>query len=314
MSFLRFAGCIPALGALAVGLCSAWAHAELRELPALQSACCGSVERLYLYSPEMEDTINVDVWLPENFKPGSGLSVVYMHDGQNLFDASTTWNHQAWEMDSVACSLIDAGVVKPMVIVGVHSVDSTRLADLMPENVLPLVKDPLSEEGKAFMHQKHKLRGNAYAAFLAKTLRSEMLNRYGVSESADSTFVMGSSMGGLMSLYAMSEYPEVFGAAACLSTHWIGTLDGNKAFEDAMMEYLARKLPRDGHHRLYLDRGNLTLDAYYGPSQARAIDHAVEAGYSVDDGTLYIYYDPEGAHEERSWARRVAIPLTFLLK
>ena len=296
------------------------ASAAYGNLPALQEASSGNIDRHYIYSPEMGDTITVDVWTPKGYPADDGhlYPVIYMHDGQNLFDASTTWNCQSWEMDSVTSALIDAGKIEAPVIVGVHSVSKTRKSDLMPENAIKYIKGTPGATLRQFLEET-PVRGNAYAAFLANTLRPAMDARYRLTADVDSTFLMGSSMGGLMSIYAMSEYPSVFGAAACLSTHWVGTTDGDPTFSAAMYDYLAENMPRDGRHRLYLDHGTTSLDSLYGPSNQRVVELMESMGYSLDSGsdgsrpTLDNYIDEGAGHEERFWAARVERPLIFLL-
>lgn len=318
-------GLLPLAGAMFIWGCSQSGKTapvpEVDEnLPALQTASAGNIDRHYIYSPEMGDTITVDVWTPEGYpaKDGHRYPVIYMHDGQNLFDAATTWNKQAWEMDSVTSALIEKGEIEAPVIVGVHSVAETRKCDLMPENVKNYIKGTPDSTLRHFLEET-PIRGNAYAAFLVKTLRPAMDSIYRLTANPDSTFLMGSSMGGLMSIYAMSEYPSVFGAAACLSTHWVGTLDGDPTFSDAMYDYLAENMPRDGRHRLYLDHGTTSIDSLYGPSNERVVKLVESMGYSLrpgDDGskpTLDNYVDEGAGHEERFWAARVARPLRFLL-
>ena len=94
-----------------------------------------------LFSPEMNETIKIDVWTPENYTINKNYPVVYMHDGQNLYDATSTWNHQAWEIDSVAGYLMREGIIKPAIIVGIYSTDTTRLGDLMPEKPLQYLQN-----------------------------------------------------------------------------------------------------------------------------------------------------------------------------
>lgn len=286
----------------------------------LQVASAGHIDRHYIYSPEMGDTITVDVWTPEGYPAADGhrYPVIYMHDGQNLFDASTTWNHQSWEMDSVTSALVASGEIEAPVIVGVHSVAATRIGDLMPEKAKDYIKGTPDSTLRRFLEET-PIRGNAYAAFLVKTLRPAMDSVYRLTANADSTFVMGSSMGGLMSIYTMSEYPDVFGAAGCLSTHWVGTLDGDPAFPDAMYDYLAEKMPRDGRHRIYFDHGTTSIDSLYGPSNERMVALAQSLGYSLTPSpgssrpSLDNFVDEGAGHEERYWAARVARPLRFLL-
>ncbi len=281
------------------------------EKPQLQKASAGNVDRHYIYSPEMGDTITVDVWTPKGYSvSGRAYPVIYMHDGQNLFDATTTWNGQSWEMDSVVSRLVNNGEIIAPVIVGIHSVAETRLGDLMPENVKCYIKNSENKALQGFLSSS-PLRGNAYASFMVNTLRTAMNQRYNLAASADSVFVMGSSMGGLMSVYAMSEYPDAFGAAACLSTHWIGTTDGDPTFSDAMYAYLSERLPRNGSHRLYLDRGTAMVDSLYASSDCRMAQLAGRLGYN---GLRFENFVDSGAgHQERFWAARVARPLRFLL-
>lgn len=273
----------------------------------------GSVDRLRVYSPHMADTVTVDVWMPRQYDASKSrkFPVIYMHDGQNLFDPEVTWNHQSWEIDSVASLLASDGAICPPVVVGVHSVAETRLGDLMPqkafENIADL--DSLAPKNGFF---NPVVRGDAYAAFIVNTLRPLVNSRYNVSHSADSTFVMGSSMGGLMSVYMLCEYPEVFGGAGCLSTHWVGTLDGDTTFADAMYKYLDDNLPTDNRHLLYFDRGTETIDSHYGSADERMISLCRQKGYK-DGVTLDTFVDQGAAHEERFWARRVERPLRFLL-
>lgn len=285
--------------------------------PAVQHTAYGSIDRHYIYSPSLTDTVTVDVWTPAGYDPArtQKYPVIYMHDGQNLFDATTTWNAQAWEMDSVTQSLIDRGAIQAPVIVGVHSVAETRVGDLAPQKPVADMLASLGDGAAADSLKFHgiNVRGDAYARFVATTLRQFIDSAYNVSRSPESTSVMGSSMGGLMSVYLLCEYPEIFGSAACLSTHWIGTTDGKPHFTDAMIRYLKKHLPCDGRHRLYLDRGTETLDALYQQAEPRVIEAIESMECFRTPGSFATYLDKGGAHEERSWMRRVDRPLRFLL-
>jgi enterochelin esterase-like enzyme len=126
---------------------------------------------------------------------------------------------------------------------------------------------------------------------------------------------MGSSMGGLISLYALCEVPQVFGGAAGLSTHWIGSREANAALPLAAFNYLAEKLPppvvAGSARRLYLDRGTEELDALYGPGHDFAAQIVRERGWTETDSMLRTF--PGTGHNERDWAARVATPMAFLL-
>ena len=112
-------------------------------------------------------------------------------------------------------------------------------------------------------------------------------------------------MGGLISLYAMTQYPKVFGGVAAISTHW-------PAGEGAMVNYLARHLPSPRDHRVYFDHGTATLDAQYAPYQQRTDAVMRNRGYRCGENWLSKTFD--GAdHSETAWNQRLDVPLRFLL-
>lgn len=281
--------------------------------PPRQQADCGSIERMRLYSPQLNDTITVDTWLPEDYSqnPEVRYPVIYMHDGQNLYDASTTWNHQSWEMDQAMCKLANKFKLKPAIIVGVHSSSDTRVADLMPQKAI--TGTPLEEVLEEVKLKGMEPRGDAYAAFLVETLKPTVDSTYRTEADMRHTTVMGSSMGGLMSIYALCEYPDVFGNALCLSTHWTGTPSVAKEFEDAMYNYIDSHLPSPETHRLYFDHGTETIDAAYGPAEERILKMINTKGYSLGKRNLFNTVDYGAAHEESAWGARVELPLFFLL-
>lgn len=285
--------------------------------PAVQTPCDGRIDRLYLYSPQMKDSVTIDVWMPSAYmeRPSEKFPVVYMHDGQNLFDVSTTWNHQSWEMDSVVTDISRKNLIRTPIIVGIHSVAETRVADLMPER--PFRNTDILETLDKKQLKVTPLRGDAYAAFVATTLRQYIEDNYRVIANPQNRYVMGSSMGGLMSLYLMCEYPDVFSKAACLSTHWVGSVEkyaeGYEKFPQAMYEYVKEYLPKDGNHAVYFDRGTATIDAYYGKWDDRIIKLVENMGYTRPD-RLDSMVAPGAAHEENAWKARVDRPLLFLLK
>lgn len=303
---------IPLIGlTIALTLSAANDTAPTTPRPAIQHPDAGSIDRLYIPSPQLGEEWTVDVWIPEGYASDAThkYPVIYMHDGQNLFDANTTWNHQAWEMDSVTSSLIASGAIEAPIIVSIHSHADTRKGDLMPQK---------AAESSSFSPQQRDsllggipIRGDAYARFIVETLKPDIDSLYRTLPDRNNTTVMGSSMGGLMSIYAMSEYPDVFGNAICMSTHWIGNPDNAEPFACAMYRYLDRNLPRDGQHKLYLDHGTETLDSLYGPWEEMMITLVKTCGYNTPE-TLQTYIAPGAAHTETSWAARVDRPLRFI--
>jgi enterochelin esterase-like enzyme len=136
--------------------------------------------------------------------------------------------------------------------------------------------------------------------------------KYSVHRDKKHTFIAGSSMGGLISMYAICEYPNVFGGAACLSTHWPGIFTvENNPIPEAFYNYLKTNLPNPKNHRIYFDYGTATLDAMYEPLQLK-VDEVMKAkGYNSLNWSTNKFEGED--HSEKAWQKRLHIPLEFLL-
>jgi len=245
----------------------------------------------------------VDVWLPPDWeKRADRLRVLYMHDGQNLFDPALAYGGVDWGMDEAVVRLMEAGRTPPMMIVAPWNCGENRWREYMPQKA--------AERSRSVM--KHFLKtakqppfSDNYLRFLVEELKPFIDTNYPTLTGQAHTFVMGSSMGGLISLYAIEQYPHVFGGAGCVSTHWLAGLS-------RLVDALATALPAPGAHKLYFDYGTETLDKGYEPYQLRMDEWLRRAGYIPGKDWLTRKFEG-AAHNEASWQERVHIPLEFLL-
>ena len=260
---------------------------------------------------------DIYVWLPPGYSADERYAVLYMHDGDSLWDAATTWNGQEWGVDEALARLLAEGVVRDTIVVGIPNAGPERAAEYVPQQPFEAMSD---EERAVLYGLEHPqfgrifngpVRSDDYLRFLVEELKPWVDSNYPTLPDRDNTFVMGSSMGGLISIYAISEYPEVFGGAGCLSTHWPGGYPGASAFAREMEAYLAESLPAPDGHRLWFDYGSEGLDASYADYQEK-VDHIVRnAGYGND--RWITYFDQGADHNEDAWRARLHHPLTFLL-
>ncbi|MDG4716768.1 alpha/beta hydrolase [Winogradskyella marincola] len=258
----------------------------------------------------------VDVWLPKDYSEDKKYNVLYMHDGQMLFDSTTTWNKQEWKIDEWATQLREDDRVENFIVVGIYNIPKIRWQDLFPQKAFDSYLDEETRESlleEAVNADKDtKFYGNNYLKFIVEELKPVIDSTYSVYTDQEHTFVMGSSMGGLMSMYAISEYPEVFGGAACLSTHWIGAAPReDNPIPDAIFKYMEDNLPQAGQHKLYFDYGNKTLDKHY-PQYAPRVDAILKQKGYTEDNAKNLFFEGTD-HSENSWNARLDQPLTFLL-
>lgn len=290
------------------------------QTPPMPQVSLGSLERLEVEPSNGLPARLIDVWLPPGYDPSHQHAVVYMHDGQSLFDAGTTWNGQEWGIDETLGELIESGEIPPVIVVGIWNAGPEhRHPEYFPQKPfksLPdatqraLLAEGRSAEGPQLF--KGNVRSDRYLSFLVDEVIPFIESRYPVSQQRSQRFIAGSSMGGLISIYAICEYPDAFGGAACLSTHWPGIFHNeNNPIPDAFVEYLAENLPPPGDHRLYFDRGDQTLDALYAPHQDR-VDALMQAKGFVPDFWMTRAF-PGTDHSESAWRDRFSLPIAFLL-
>jgi enterochelin esterase-like enzyme len=292
-----------AFGALALG--AGWSALATP----LQRPQQGRIERLEQFPSKRVDARHVEVWLPPGYDGKRPHAVLYMHDGQMLFDAATTWNKQAWAVDVTAARLIAEAKARDFIVVGPWNNGKLRFAEYFPQAWLPL----LGESWRQRLAERALFgppRSDAYLRFLVEELKPHIDARYATRPGRDHCFLMGSSMGGLISCYGLCEYPKVFGGAACVSTHWIGGFERNEDVPAAALAYLRDKLPPPDQVRLWMDRGTVELDALYDQAQARIDALMAAQGFRPPRFVSKVY--PGSGHNETDWSRQLHEPLQFL--
>jgi enterochelin esterase-like enzyme len=259
---------------------------------------------------------NVDVWLPEGYDPASSdrYPVIYMHDGQFNFNqssspfAGTDW---LWDVDKAMTRLVLNNEIRPAIVVSIwmsHWLKGARGAEYMPQKpVTDEVWQLMKKEGNNFSVEEggDRISSDNYLKFIVTELKPFIDETYPTQSDRNNTFLVGSSMGGLISAYAISEYPEIFGAAVCMSTHWpIG--------EGVVVTWLNDHWPPAGTHRVYFDYGTETIDAAYEPYQQQMDEVMRKHGYTPGKDWITRRFD--GAdHSAKAWRERLHIPLKFLL-
>lgn len=234
-------------------------------------------------SPELGNRRDVVVYLPPSYASGTRrFRVIYMQDGQNLFDPATSYAGD-WDLvrtlDGLARSL-------EVIVVGVTHAGETRLDEYSP------VSDAMGRGGQ----------GEPYLAFLTETLKPMIDARFRTRPAPVDTGIAGSSMGGLISMYAFFREPRAFGFAGILSPSlWFA--------DSAALNFVRTAAFVPG--RIYLDVG--LLEGQRAVSDARRLrDLLIEKGYRLDADLQWVE-DPDGGHNEKAWGRRFKRALPFLL-
>ena len=222
--------------------------------------------------PQLNRSRRIWIYLPPNYESGTEeYPVLYMHDGQNVFDRKTSFAGE-WEVDETLNTLYDE-VGFELIVVAIDNGGTYRL-----DEYSPWVN---TEYGGGD--------GDLYIDFIVETLKPHIDTNYRTKSSAENTGIMGSSMGGLISYYAILEYPEVFGKAGVFSpSFW---------FSDNVIDFTIEKGNIDQNRIYFLAGGNEGSLA----SQMEIISELlINSGFPYENQTEVIV--PSGTHSESFWA------------
>jgi len=298
--------------------------AERMAEPALPSAEGSRIVTYQAFASKHAAPRRVDVWLPPGYDGSdSRYAVLYMHDGQNLTDPATSMGNQPWAVDRHLVALQRAGRIRPTILVGIWNT-AERWREYAPaEAVRAMTPEQRGIVGATPEQGRAEPLADGYLRFLVEELKPFIDKTYRTRPGREDTVIMGSSMGGLISSYALARYPEVFGGAGCVSTHWPFT--GNRALLEppgdprapgiahVYIDWLEKRLPAPGRHRIYFDHGTGFLDVLYTPYQQR-VDAVMQAkGWRADRDWMSRVF-PGADHNEPAWRARLALPLEFLLR
>ena len=221
------------------------------------------------------------VWLPPSYEKESQkrYPVLYMHDGQNVFDPATSFLGSDWRADEVADSLMKAHALQEIIIVGMNNT---------PDRMTEYADTPT---------------GRLYARFVATKVKPFIDSVYRTKPSPENTGIMGSSMGGLVSMLFVMWYPEVFSKAGCLSSSIGFGMDEKELEKEFDKPALKKNL------RIYMDVGELER-SLIAPNREFA---AFLQKRGFIEGENFEFFFAKGAvHNEMAWAHRLWRPLRFL--
>ncbi len=234
-----------------------------------------------LASPQLNNSRSLRIYLPPSYDENKAkrYPVLYMHDGQNLFDAKTAAYGKEWEIDENVNRLIATGSMDEIIVVGIDN-NADRIPEYTP------CCDPKYGGGKL----------DAYRAFIVDTVKPYIDKNYRTMPARENTAIMGSSLGGLASVAIAQHHPDVFSMAGGMSSSFWW----NK--EDAIKHPAAKV-----NVRFYIDAGTVNDDL---PATRKMRDAMLAQGYQLNGDLLYAEA-PGAGHNEAFWAARVHTPLQW---
>jgi len=236
------------------------------------------------------------VWLPAEYDAASNINrqypVLYLNDGQNLFDRATAFAGVEWEVDETADNLIREKIIPPLIIVGIDNAQTERMKEFLPYRTLqPPILRP---------------RGRLYPEFLMREIMPFVSERYRIARGPENTGLGGSSLGALISLYTVVKHPGIFRRLL---------LESPSLYIAQRRILKASRNCRQWPEKIYVGIG--TREAGREDKDRQVVDDVRELerilkGTALDGRRLAVRIDEGATHSERDWARRFPEALTFL--
>lgn len=232
-------------------------------------------------SPQLGNSRSLRIYLPPSYQENAAkrYPVLYMHDGQNLFDAKTAAYGVEWGIDETVNHLVATGVMDEVIVVGIDNTPD-RIAEYTP------CCDPKHGGGKL----------DAYDAFIVDTVKPMIDKTLRTLPGKDNTAIMGSSLGGIASVAMAQRHPDIFSKAGGVSSSFWWN-------NRALVTKIAARVPV----RFYIDAGSRD-DGLEDTMLMR--DAMLRQGY-ISGADLFFYSAEGGSHNEKSWAARVEKPLAW---
>jgi len=229
------------------------------------------------YSPQLNNSRDLIVWLPPNYntKISKRYPVVYLHDGQNVFDPSTSYLGIDWQLDETVTNLINSNKINEIIMVALYCTND-RSSEYSPRH-----------------------NGNKYSKFLIKTVKPFIDSTYRTLKDAKNTAVMGSSMGGIISFHLAWEYPEIFSMAGCLSPAFL--------VDNSEIVKRVKKSKKERPIKLVIINGTVDLEAELQPAITKMVNVLKDKEF---ENIIYEIFE-DAKHNESAWAKQVEIPLLY---
>jgi len=265
-------------------------------VPTASAAAAGELRLHEFQSPIFRNTRWLRVWLPPGYSQaenqGRYYPVLYLNDGQNLFDPATAYIGIDWQVDETATRLLDQGKVPPLIVVGIDNAQKDRPKEYLPHRSMhPPVFRP---------------QGKRYPDFLLHEVMPFLYLRYRIARGPENTGLGGSSLGAIISLYTVMHHPGVFGRLLLESPSLFISnrqlLKSSRAFRHWPAKVFMAMGTREA--------GNENRDRQV-VEDVRELKHLFRrAGLGED--RLLVKIDEGATHSEKEWARRFPEALTFL--
>lgn len=250
--------------------------------PIIRGAITGEVRYHYNFEGGGLLPRNIVIWFPPGYDSLSEkyYPVLYMHDGQNIFDPATSSFGVDWQIDEISDSLIKVNEIEELIIIGIYNT-YLRQTEYVPSDT-----------------------GYKYMQFIAEELKPFIDKTYKTLPDRMNTAVAGSSAGGLISFMMLWEYPDIFSKGACVSPAFkISNID----FVSDVKNYSGLKKPV----KIYIDNGGLGIDEKLQPGIDEMLLALKEKDFEAGDD-LYWFKDTQAEHNEAAWAKRAHIFLKYL--
>ncbi|NOT37231.1 MAG: hypothetical protein HOP11_07615 [Saprospiraceae bacterium] len=248
---------------------------------------------------------SIEIYLPPDYDSVKKYRVLYLQDGQNLFDNTVAFENYAMGLHTILKSL----EIDDIIIVGIWNT-TLRFREYLPSNFYVA----LTSNNKKFIKKEYggSALGSLYSQFLIQELIPFIENKFSIDSSRNSRGIGGISMGGLISFYLGLTNPDLFGMVVCLSTHWpLSVIKNKDSIYKDYFNFIEKNIEGLKESKLYFDYGTENLDSWYeNPNELLEV-LLKERGMYEEDKVVIRKFSGH-SHNMRDWQQRIGPAIQFV--
>ncbi len=278
-----------------------------QEAKLIQIDSSNSIYRIENFPSRYIKSRSIDIYLPPNYDSTKSYKVIYLQDGQNLFDPKVAYQNEAMELHKI----LEEKSIQDLIVIGIWNTEQ-RFREYLTNEIY----NSLQKKNRKYIKREFigSPLGDNYLRFITEELIPYIENKYSISKNKSDRIVGGISMGGLISFYAGITNSNLFGKILCISTHWpLSVIQNRESIVEEYFPIWNKYINQQDSTKIYFDYGTENIDSWYSFSQNQLNDLLKDAQAQTSIQFKCLKFEGQ-SHSMSDWKSRIGDAILYLIE